>query len=37
MEGYDFKKGKKYDCCKNMVLDKSVKGDAILKYSVKIA
>jgi len=37
MEGYDFIKGKKYDQSRNKVVDKSIKGDAILRYKVTMA
>lgn len=37
MAGFEIIKGRKYDPCRNMVLDKAVKGDVILKYSVTMA
>ena len=34
MAGDDFRYGKKYDRSRNVVLDKAIKGEAILKYKV---
>lgn len=35
--GSGFKKGKRYDCCREIVQDKAIKGDAILRYVVSMA
>lgn len=37
LAGYETVKGCRYDICRNVVQDKAIKGDAILKYAVAMA